>query len=526
MMTQAVQHGWIEQAMAALNGEGRRALIQFLQRQRWFRGKGKPLADARLSDAIDLLCDATPRLLAIVSVEYRGGEQEQYAMPLAVRPRLGRDDAGALVELSEFSAQEWVCDGTGDSETWTGLYAIMAQGRELSGRIGCMMCRVMPQEREELAKPIQQATLLSAEQSNTSVIFDRRVILKLIRQLDAGVNPDSEVLEFLTTHTTCRDVPAVLGVMTYDDGHEDEAQPATVAVLQRFVPNDGDGWSYTLAHLEFLLGEGRKAGTSRDGGTEKLIVETAGPYLAQARRLGEITGGLHVALSSNRDLDAFRPEPITDRDCERWGSGMRQHLSHVCRELRTLRQEQAVSAGLTGDEAGELETSCWNRFEDLQILSRGRTEKIRHHGDFHLGQVLKTTDGFVVIDFEGEPARPLEERRAKVCPLKDVGGMLRSFNYAVHAALKLQRAVSATDMAVVTEWEGAVRGSFLDGYRSVAKPGEAVFLPATWEEALQIVRVYELDKALYELRYEMRNRPDWLPIPLMGIQRLMRESAA
>ncbi|NJN36515.1 MAG: hypothetical protein HC794_04975 [Nitrospiraceae bacterium] len=173
-----------------------------------------------------------------------------------------------------------------------------------------------------------------------------------------------------------------------------------------------------------------------------------------------------------------------------------------------------------------METCCWKRFDDLQILSRGRTEKIRHHGDYHLGQVLKTTDGFAVIDFEGEPARPLEERRAKVCPLKDVGGMLRSFNYATHAVLKQRREASSTDVALMTEWEGAVRASFLEGYRSVAKPGEAVFLPSTWEEALQVIRVYELDKALYELRYEMRNRPDWLPIPLRGIQRLIHEYAA
>ncbi|NJN36516.1 MAG: hypothetical protein HC794_04980 [Nitrospiraceae bacterium] len=203
----------------------------------------------------------------------------------------------------------------------------MAQGKELSGQVGCVMGGAISKEREELGKPVQKATLLSAEQSNTSVIFDRRVILKLIRRLDAGVNPDSEVLEFLSTHTTCQDVPALLGMMTYDDGHGNEAQPATVAVLQRFVPNDGDGWSYTLAHLESLLDESRKAGIPQGGGAAKSIVETAGPYLAQVRRLGEITGGLHVALASNRELDAFRPEPITDRDCERWRSGMQRHLS-------------------------------------------------------------------------------------------------------------------------------------------------------------------------------------------------------
>jgi maltose alpha-D-glucosyltransferase/alpha-amylase len=166
----------------------------------------------------------------------------------------------------------------------------------------------------------------------------------------------------------------------------------------------------------------------------------------------------------------------------------------------------------------ELEAACWKRFEDLQLLARRQTAKIRHHGDYHLGQVLKTDDGFVVIDFEGEPARPLAERRAKVCPLKDVAGMLRSFSYAAQATLKQRGQPSATDAGIMTEWEGAARATFLEGYRSVAIPGQASFLPPSWEEALRVVRVYELDKALYELRYELHNRPDWLSIPLAGIR--------
>ncbi|MDH5347997.1 MAG: hypothetical protein OEW13_08820, partial [Nitrospira sp.] len=187
-----------------------------------------------------------------------------------------------------------------------------------------------------------------------------------------------------------------------------------------------------------------------------------------------------------------------------------------------LQPEQQSAVGLMGDDVTGIETACRDRFGDLRLLAQGKAAKIRHHGDYHLGQVLKTTDSFVVIDFEGEPARPLEERRAKVCPLKDVGGMLRSFNYATHAVLKQRPEMSSTAVALMREWEAAVRASFFDGYSSVARPGEAAFLPATWEEALQIIRVYELDKALYELRYEMRNRPDWLSIPLQGIRSLVQ----
>jgi len=521
-MEQAEQHAWIHKALVALDGQGRRPLIDFLQRQRWFGGKGKSLTDVRVADAFDLSSDVGRRLLAMASVEYRGGAKEQYAMPLMIRPRMGQDDAGAIVGLTSDADEEWVCDATRDSDTWISLYGTVAQGRQLVGQVGCVIGHVVPQGREELVKPVREAKVLSAEQSNTSVIFDRRTIMKLIRKLDAGLHPDSEILEFLTTHTTCRDVPALLGTMTYDNDTADETPPATVAVLQRFVPNVGDGWSYTLAHLGKLLDEGGKAVMGRGDNCSNTVAAISGPLLAQFRRLGEITAGLHVALASRQEPEAFRPEPITLRDVDLWKAGMTKQLTEVCHDLRAIQPEQQSAVGLMGDDVTGLETACRDRFDDLRFLAQGRAAKTRHHGDYHLGQVLKTTDGFVVIDFEGEPARPLEERRAKVCPLKDVGGMLRSFNYATHAVLKQRPEVSPTDVELMTEWEGTVRASFLDGYGSVARPGEVVFLPGTWDEALQVIRVYELDKALYELRYEMRNRPDWLSIPLQGIKSLVQ----
>lgn len=520
-MTKIDRQALIEQVLAAMNGEGRRSLIEFLQRQRWFRGKGKALADVHLSDAVGFFDGADQRFLAFLIVEYRGGSKERYVMPLTVSPKIGRNDAKALVELSESSPPNWVCDGTGDPEFWTLLYNGMANGRELAGESGCLMSRVMPQGREELAIPVREVTVLSAEQSNTSVIFDRRVILKLIRKQDVGVNPDSEVLEFLTTQTACRDVPALLGVMTYDDGLADEVSSATVAVLQRFVPNVGDGWSYTLAHLGTLLDEGSKAVMEQGGNFSKAVADISGPFLGELRQLGKITGDLHAALASRQGSESFCPEPITLRDVERWQAGMMRHLTEVCHDLRALQSEQGSALKLTDDDVARLEMACRDRFGDLLLLSTRSVAKTRHHGDYHLGQVLKTTDGFVVIDFEGEPARPIEERRAKICPLKDVGGMLRSFNYAAHAALKQRATASSTDTGLMAEWEAAARASFLDGYRSMAKPGEAVFLPATWEEARHVIQVYELDKALYEVGYEMRTRPDWLSIPLAGIRSLV-----
>jgi len=523
---QAGRQIWIDRVRSALEGQGRRPVIEYLQRQRWFGGKGKPLADARLLDAIELSIGDAPRLLALLLAEYRGGAQERYLVPLSVRPKAASDDAAAIVELSESSGPQWVCDATREDDIWRSLYAIVASGREVAGQTGSILGRTMPGREKDMAGSASEVKVLSAEQSNTSVVFDRRVIMKLIRKVEMGVNPDSEVLEFLTTKTTCGDIPPLLGIMTYHDSQAEEAPEGTIGVIQRFIPNKGDGWSYTLAHLDEWLEKAGGTGQGLAGHPSNAVRDMSDAFLEEIRRLGTITGNLHLALASNAEAEAFRPESITALDVERWQRKMTHFLADVCCDLRGLSAEQRAMAGLSPDEADILEAACRNRFGDLGLLVKGPSVKIRHHGDYHLGQVLKTDEGFVVIDFEGEPARPLEERRAKVCPLKDVAGMLRSFNYAAQAALKRRPSVTAADGAIMTEWEGAARTAFLDGYRSVAKPGQAEFLPPAWEDTERVLRVYELDKALYELRYELRNRPEWLSIPLQGIRGLSREGAS
>ncbi|NGZ96464.1 MAG: hypothetical protein CV089_10115 [Nitrospira sp. WS110] len=514
-MSLAGQSPWTDQVRSALEAQGRGPVIEYLQRQRWFRGKGRSVADARFVDGFGLSSGTVPHVLAVLLVEYRGGGQERYAAPLSVRPRPEGDDAVAIAALSDSTPQLWVCDATRDDDVWRALYAAVGGEREIIGHADCLAGKVMPGKQEELAAPVDRVKVLSGEQSNTSVVLDRRVIMKLIRKLDMGINPDGEVLEFLTTQTSCRDIPPLLGLMNYHDCQTEEmAAEGTILVVQGFVPNKGDGWNYTLMRLEELLNTSRSRREMSDA------------FLGEIRHLGLVTGRLHLALASNVELDAFRPEPTTEQDVEGWQGRMTQLLADICRELRGMPVEQQALIGLSLDEPDRLERVCRTRFENLHLLANEHTAKVRCHGDYHLGQVLKTEDGFMVIDFEGEPARPLEERRAKHCPLKDVAGMLRSFNYAAHAVLKQGRPFSATDRDVIMEWERAARTAFLDGYRSVAKPDEAEFLPDTWEDVVRVLQVYELDKALYELQYELHNRPDWLPIPLKGIRSLALEEVA
>lgn len=525
-MTHTSPSNWIERVRSALEGQGRRPVIDYLQRQRWFGGKGKPLTDVRLLDAFELSIEAEPRLVAVLLVEYRGGAQERYMVPLSVRRITEADETRAVAECPASSGPEWVCDATREDEVWRSLHEIVATGREVLGEAGSLQGRTMAGRLDDFAGPVKAVKVLSAEQSNTSVVFDKRVIMKLIRKVEMGVNPDSEILEFLTIKTKCGVVPPLLGVITYRESHAEEATEGTVVVVQQFVPNNGDGWGYTLARLDELLSKMRGMPLEPGLALSKTVRSVSSAFLDEIRHLGQITGSLHLALASRNEPAPFQPEPITVQDVERWQLKMSQFLNEVCRDLRAMSVDQQAAVGISRDEADALETACRDRFGDLMILVKAQSAKVRHHGDYHLGQVLKTDDGFVVIDFEGEPARPLEERRSKVCPLKDVAGMLRSFDYAAQALLKRDQSASEKDVAVAQEWESAAREVFLEGYRSVATPGQVRFLPAAWADTMRILRVYELDKALYELRYELRNRPEWLSIPLRGIRRLMRERAA
>lgn len=510
-----------EHVRAALDREEGRPLIAFLRRQRWFGGKGRVVNTAHIGEAI-LLSPGTPgRWLALVKVDYHGGQVERYAMLLCIRAAAGREDPDALVPWPHASGSEWICDATQDPDTWSALYEAVAEEQTLTGEQGCLKGRALPAGQGAWSRPPRQTKILSGEQSNTSVVFDERVMLKLMRKLETGINPDSEMLEFLTTHTTCLLAPPLFGVLTYGPPAAEESGRCTIALLQRFLPRSVDGWRYTLAHLTQVLAEGPDP-SQQGRALAEAVGDMSASFRQDMRALGVLTGELHLALASRNEPESFRPELITPADVDRWQAHMSQLLATVCRDLRGLPPSQRSSLYVTDAEVTQLETTCPEWFEALGSLPRTGACKIRHHGDFHLGQVLKTDAGFAVIDFEGEPARSLEVRRAKVCPLKDVAGMLRSFGYAARAPLMGQGPVSATAAGYLEEWERAICAAFLEGYRATAIPGKALFLPPTWEDCLRIIHAYEVDKVLYELEYELRNRPEWLPIPLTGLRRLCR----
>ena len=488
-----------------LQRDGRQVLAASLARQRWFGGKGRQLTGVRLLDHASVPEASAPTTLIIVEVCYEDASREAYAIPMVVRPRTDPQSTPLLtLQAPEGPVDVW--DATHDGDACLVLVDGIRHQRRWAGVSGRFTCRHTAIGESLLSLPIQSARVVSAEQSNTSVVYDDRLILKLIRKLEAGLNPDFEIMEFLTVHTSYRHVPRLVGHIQYEGAEFS----ATAGVLQTFIPNHGDGWDYALRHLKALLAQQFSAG-----------------FFQEMRQLGQITAELHLALASDSSNPAFSPEGITPDDLAGWQHDMESQVRTVMAELRTEPARAGAGAfDLTEESVTILEAACVKRLADLSCLLHTPVAKIRSHGDYHLGQVLKTDQGFTIIDFEGEPARPLADRRRKACPLKDVAGMLRSFNYAANAALRSAPSYAEHNRTVVTAWETGVAHSFLEGYFEAAPPGETSFLPSSREDALRVVRVFQLDKAIYELRYELRNRPDWLAIPLQGLQALLRENGA
>lgn len=536
---------WSERLIETLENGGRAALQAYLVRQRWFGAKGRKARSVRLLDHALIADRPYPTVLAVAGIDFDRGPSEAYLLLLAIRPGRPRPEKGPaftilpergeaspLLTLPSSDHQEMeVWDGTADPPACLALLEGIRAERAWRGMAGVFTC-LRTSALEPLSTfPFRDVQRLGTEQSNTSIVYDWRAILKLIRRMAPGLNPDYEVLEFLTTRTEYAHVPRLLGHIRYEgpldarEGHQGERQHrlSIAAVLQTFVPNEGDGWGYLLQHLRALLAASATRSLSLDTQEITLFLSTAsGHILGLLRRLGEITAELHLALASDASHPSFCPEPITAADIAAWEAAMRTQAQAVLRTLKEAPELTREMAGINGDESTALIAAYLHKLKDLSLLLRAPVMKIRIHGDYHLGQILKTEDGFTILDFEGEPARPIEERRAKSVALKDVAGMLRSFDYAAQVALREGGSSEANHLGrtMMARWTELAGASFLSGYRETALAGNAPFLPDSATAIERLLQIFQLDKAVYELGYEFNNRPDWLRIPLEGLRRL------
>jgi maltokinase len=414
--------------------------------ERWFGSKSQDITRQEVVERIAL--GDTGLDIAILEVEFAAGTHELYQVVLD-----GERDAAA------------------DERFVRELVALMRDGAKQETDKGCAVFHAL-----DGLEGIESVRPMGAEQSNTSLVLDDRVVLKVYRRLGAGPNPELEILRFLTE----RGFPHIATLRGWY-AHTGRIIDATLGVAQDFLPGAVDGWDLALQAL-------------RDGDD----------FLEQARELGRVTGELHAALASDNADVRFSPEDTSAEALGLLTATVDEEIEQVFLDLDEHDETVAPLLG-RGQEVRE-------RLAMLtQVGSAGRV--IRHHGDFHLGQVLRGEDGrWVVLDFEGEPARPMVERRRKQSPLRDVAGMLRSFAYAATAS-ELDHGIPAPE-----GWEEAVREAFLEAYleatdRSILPPGRAA--------VDRLLSVFELEKAVYELRYELDNRPAWVKIPVAGITRLL-----
>ena len=438
------------------------ALIEYVTRQRWYGAKSRTVSHSDVLDTITIR-QADPRLsLALVEMRFDTGAHEIYQLLVS-----GDPDGETVDGLAE------------DAGIAREIVSAMRTGLTLQGSEG--VAEFSPADDfSALGRELGTARLISSEQSNSSVVFDDALILKFFRRLEPGINPELEMLRFLTEQGF-RNIPALGGWYAYSGG----PLTATLGLLQEYVAGAIGGW-------ELALGE---------------IASAPESFLDRLGRLGEVTAHMHTALGADPSDPAFAPEEPSVESLGLLTATVDEEIARVFLSLPDDDERLAPILG-RGEEVRE----------QLRLLthagSSGRV--IRTHGDYHLGQTLWTKNDWVLLDFEGEPARTLVERRRKRSPLRDVAGMLRSFAYAATAA-ELTR-----DADVSADWEERARERFLESYLDTVDPA---LLPPGEAAIERLLAVFELEKAVYELRYELDNRPDWVGIPVTGIERLMQQAA-
>jgi maltose alpha-D-glucosyltransferase/alpha-amylase len=513
-----------------------RELATYIKNTRWFRSKTRAVLSIGLLDLVNFPVDGLGQLL-IFAFNYAEGARELYALPIRIvsaeEARNIEVEYPATVIARIGQDGDLLVDAISSQAFQRSLLDLISEGRTLPGRIGRLVATRSTHLAETLKNgPPQISRFLKVEQSNSSVIYDDKIYLKLFRKLEEGINPDLELTKQLTENCHFEYVPTYLGDIQYvAPGQE----PASLVMIQSYTPNEQDGWSQTLAavsrYFDRVL-EDPQVHPAPSVGLWDVIPEPflssiEGIYFGSVHLLGERTAELHLALAQDTESLALAPEPFS--------------LQHQRSVFQSIRSETKLTFALLARSLGTLEEHSRSLAEtvlqhaddlgalhDYLLRDPIDTKKIRIHGDYHLGQLLFTGKDFVILDFEGEPGRPIGERRLKRSPLIDVAGMLRSFNYAAHHGLLESRTIRPVDQQTLETyadlWSTAASQVFLKAY--LEKAGNASFIPKDQEDFRLLLRSFLILKALYELRYELNNRPKWVAIPLRGILSLINAGTA
>ena len=539
----SVQSSWQNLFRGRGKADLEEMLPAFFKTRRWFGGKARRIKGVEVLDAIPVPVPRGTAFLTLMQVEYTEGDAETYVVTLGFATgdraaQLLEHERHQVVALLKVKGEEGVLHGAFGERGFTlALLDAVARRRVFKGLHGSLVGLPGRAFRRLRGTGPLEPAALGVEQSNSSAVFGNRVILKVFRRVDAGVNPDIELGRFLTEEAGFAHAPTVAGSIEY---RPRKGEALSIAIVNECVTNEGDAWAFTLdavgQYFEriLVLPPERRSPPPSEGGSLLELARRETPSEAQgpigafsqaAWLLGRRTAEMHIALSSEGEDPAFAPEPFTSfyrRSLYQSTRGeTEKSLGLLRRRLSTLPEDVTSEA----ERLAARQDEVIGRFRAIldRKISALRT---RIHGDYHLGQVLRSGADFVIIDFEGEPAVPLSTRRLKRCPLRDTAGMIRSFHYAAHHglhSLEERGAVRTEDRAELEPWAHHwyvwVSAAFLRGYLEAASEG--AFLPKDPEDLEGLLTVYLLSKAMYELSYELNNRPSWVRLPLAGIRQLL-----
>ncbi|MBX5462956.1 MAG: putative maltokinase, partial [Steroidobacteraceae bacterium] len=479
---------------------------------RWFASKGESIDRVALSDVGDWTTSLGSWVLAMFDV-HTPHEVMKYSLPFTVvfedtdEAHYNKLQPAAIARVRQQARVGILADAAFDENFCRVLIDTIGAGGEYRterGKLIFSATQAYKAMREEAGDDF--ALGAQGQGTNTTLRVGEKLFLKLYRRLRPGINPEVEVGRYLTDVAHFPNIVPVGGTVEYlgDDGTF-----YTLALMQSYITNQGDGWDYTVNYLVRFLEDRQHGGSIPEG--------VHGPYLALTHMLAQRTAELHAAFGRATHDPAFTPEPITAEDLRAWSTRV---LDEAANTLQLLERPEHIPENVR-DDAARL-ARMWPSLEErirtqaAQLVPAGM--KIRHHGDYHLGQVLLKRNDFFIVDFEGEPARPLAERRAKHSPLRDVAGMFRSFTYARQAALQRCSITSSEDCErwdpLLAEWEQETRETFLTVYDEIAR-GAGLYV--NLEQMRPLLALFEIEKALYELRYELSNRPDWAAIPVRSL---------
>lgn len=516
-------------------------LPEYLMKVRWFGGKGRALQSIKIINHAAFPVKEDDVYLLLLEVTYQNGLPEFYQLPIIfarnhVAQKIRENCPAAVISLAKVENNNGIIfDALYSTDYQQALIELMAGNDDVdAGKTEIQFTGSKKLKKYFSTHEKIKSRVLAAEQSNTSITYDASFFLKLYRKVDFAINPDLEVTQFLTEHADFSHIPQFIGSIKWKFGNES----IVLGMMQELVENNGDAWKYMLDRLAHFT---EKAQSKKDlalpnlepGGnlTGQVTYEHTpddikelieGPVAERARLLGLRTGQMHLALASGIDFPDFAPEKFSLHYQRSLFSSFQslvrstfQNLANAQKRLpQQIREEAAAVLHMKDEILAELKKI---------YLRKINAQKIRIHGDYHLGQALFTGKDFIILDFEGEPARSYSERRLKRSPLRDVAGMVRSFHYAAYGSLFLNEQVRKEDIEslvpYVELWYYYMSGYFMHAYLETVK-GHA-FIPDNKEDWDIMIQTYLLEKAIYELNYELNNRPDWVIIPLRGIQSLM-----